>query len=206
MSEKRLFIQSGDLQLEALLEELPGQKGVVVTHPHPLYGGEMRNPVVETVVRAYREKGFTTLRFNFRGAGGSQGSHDQGRGEQEDVQAGLLFLSSLGKTEIDLAGYSFGAWVNAQGIERFALARRFVLVSPPVAFLDFGFLAQSPKIRLVVAGSEDEIGPAAAIEDQMSKWNPEGSLRIIQGADHFYSMKMGELRSALLEFLDVGFK
>lgn len=204
MAEKRVFIRSGDLQLEALLEELPGEKGVVVTHPHPLYGGEMENPVVETVVRAYLERGFTTLRFNFRGVGGSQGAHDNGRGEQDDVEAALSFLHSLGKKEVDLAGYSFGAWVNAQGIERFALARRLILVSPPVGFVDFGFLKQNSKVWLVIAGSEDEIGPAAAIEGQMAKWNPEGSLRVIQGADHFYSMRMRELRSVLLDFLDGG--
>jgi uncharacterized protein len=202
MAEKRLFIRSGDLQLEALLEELPGTKGVVVTHPHPLYGGEMRNPVVENVVRIYRERGYTTLRFNFRGVGGSQGSHDQGRGEQGDVEAGLSLLQSLGKGEIDLAGYSFGAWVNAQGIERYGRARRLVLVSPPVAFLDFGFLKPNAKISLVVTGSEDEIAPAGDVERLMSSWNPEGALRIIQGADHFYQGKMEELRSALLEFLD----
>ncbi len=202
MAEKRLYLRSGDLQLEALLEEMPGEKGVVVTHPHPLYGGEMRNPVVETVVRAYRESGYATFRFNFRGVGGSQGSHDLGRGEQEDVQAALLFLNSLGKTEIDLAGYSFGAWVNAQGIGRFALARRLILVSPPVAFMDFGFLQQSPKIGLVVAGTEDEIGPAVDVERQMANWNPKGKLRIIPGADHFYSGKWDELRSVLLEFLN----
>ena len=72
--EERVLIESGGLKLEGLLENLPGEKGVVVTHPHPLYGGEMHNNVVEAVVNAYHTKGYTTLRFNFRGAGASQGA------------------------------------------------------------------------------------------------------------------------------------
>ena len=89
MAEERIFLKSGDLRIEALLEDLQVVKGVVVTHPHPLYGGEMHNNVVEAIVQAYRKRGHSTLRFNFRGAGGSQGSYDNGLGEQEDVRAAL---------------------------------------------------------------------------------------------------------------------
>ncbi|MGE5310313.1 MAG: alpha/beta hydrolase, partial [Nitrospirota bacterium] len=113
MAERQIFISSGNLKLEALLELVDGTAGVVVTHPHPLYGGDMENGVVESIVRVYRSKGYSTVRFNFRGAGMSQGRYEDGRGEQEDVRSAIQFLASHGKTRIDLAGYSFGAWVNA---------------------------------------------------------------------------------------------
>ena len=67
MAEEKIFFRSGSLKIEALLSDLSDEKAVVVTHPHPLYGGDMRNHVVESVVRAYQERGFSTLRFNFRG-------------------------------------------------------------------------------------------------------------------------------------------
>jgi len=203
MPEEAVFIESGDLKLEGLLEELPGHKGVVMTHPHPLYGGEMRNHVVEAVLEAYRSKGFSTLRFNFRGVGRSEGAHDQGEGEQEDVASALAFLASHGKTEIDLAGYSFGAWVNARGIEKYGTVRRLVMVSPPVSFVDFGFLRSDSRIRLVVTGSLDEIAERVHVERLISIWNPEALLRIVPDADHFYGRKIRELQSVITGFLDL---
>ncbi len=202
MAEKSIFITSGDLKLEALLDDLPGEQGVVVTHPHPLYGGEMSNPVVQTIVEAYRGRGYSTLRFNFRGVGRSQGSHDQGRGEQEDVAGALAHMDSLGKKKLDLAGYSFGAWVNAQGIERYHLARRLIMVSPPVSFMDFRFLRPNPKIRLVVTGSRDDIAGARTVERLIAGWGPETVLKIIRDADHFYWGKTRELQSVVTDFLD----
>lgn len=204
MAEQSIFIDSGDLKLEALLDNLPGERAVVVTHPHPLYGGEMHNHVVETILEAYRGRGFSTLRFNFRGVGGGEGSHDEGRGEQEDVESALAYMGSLGKKGMDLAGYSFGAWVNARGIERFHLARRLIMVSPPVSFVDFGFLRPNPKIRLVVTGSRDEIADPKTIEGLISGWGPDAVLRIIRDADHFYGGKAGELQAVIADFLDQG--
>jgi alpha/beta superfamily hydrolase len=156
---------------------------------------------VEAVVEAYREKGYSTLRFNFRGTGASQGSYDNGKGEQEDVAAALGYLDGLGKKEIDLAGYSFGAWVNALGIEKFHQARRLIMVSPPVNFIDFRFLKQNAKIRLVIVGTDDEIAGREAVEKMLPTWNPEAKLEIIEGGDHFYGGKTGRLKSIISEFL-----
>jgi uncharacterized protein len=202
MAEERIFFEAGGLKLEGLLGKLPGEKGVVVCHPHPLYGGEMHNNVVETVVNAYHSKGYSTLRFNFRGVGASQGSYDEGRGEQDDVAAALEHLHALGKKDIDLAGYSFGAWVIALGRERLSLARRLVLVSPPVSVIDFTFLRDEPRIRLVVVGSRDEIAGYRAVEEMLPQWNPKAIFKVIQGGDHFYGGRSGELQSILSEFLD----
>lgn len=197
MKEERVFFKSQGLKIEGLFNESQTQNGVVVTHPHPLYGGEMHNNVVESVVQAYGEKGYTTLRLNFRGVGQSEGTYDNGTGEQEDVKAAVAYLVGLGKTSIDLAGYSFGSWVNAQCIGSLTDVKRMIMVSPPVNFIDFSFLEYNEKIRLVIAGSEDDIAPPAMIKDMIPVWNSEAEFNIIQGADHFYWGKTGEVEAMI---------
>ena len=112
MAERITFL-SEEYEIEGLLNQRDEKKGVVVTHPHPLYGGDMNNMVVESIVHVYYMKGYSTLKFNFRGVGRSQGTYDNGLGEQKDVLSALSFLADMGMERIDLAGYSFGAWVNA---------------------------------------------------------------------------------------------
>jgi len=203
MKEERVSFKSNGLKIEGLISESQTRNGVVVTHPHPLYGGEMHNNVVESVVRAYGQKGYTTLRFNFRGVGRSEGGYDEGNGEQEDVRAAVAYLCGLGKTSIDLAGYSFGAWVNAQCIESLTDVKRMIMVSPPVNFLDFSFLKYCAKIRLVIAGSEDDIASPAMIKDMIPVWNSEAEFNIIKGADHFYCGKTGELEAVIGDLVDI---
>ncbi len=203
MKEERVSFKSNGLKIEGLISESQTRNGVVVTHPHPLYGGEMHNNVVESVVRAYGQKGYTTLRFNFRGVGRSEGGYDEGNGEQEDVRAAVAYLCGLGKTSIDLAGYSFGAWVNAQCIQSLTDVKRMIMVSPPVNFLDFSFLKYCAKIRLVIAGSEDDIASPAMIKDMIPVWNSEAEFNIIKGADHFYCGKTGELEAVIGDLVDI---
>jgi alpha/beta superfamily hydrolase len=202
MTEEQIFFDSGELKIEGLLENLQGEKGLIVTHPHPLYGGEMRNNVVEAITQAYREEGYSTLRFNFRGVGKSEGSYEDGKGEQEDVRAALNFFSGLGKRNIDLAGYSFGAWVNALGMEKLDQAKRIVMVSPPVNFVNFDFLKYNPKIQITIVGNRDDIAGYKILEKLMPEWNPEATLRIIEGADHFYWGYTDALKSIITEFLE----
>ena len=202
MTEEQIFFDSGELKIEGLLENLQGEKGLIVTHPHPLYGGEMRNNVVEAITQAYREEGYSTLRFNFRGVGKSEGSYEDGKGEQEDVRAALNFFSGLGKRNIDLAGYSFGAWVNALGMEKLDQAKRIVMVSPPVNFVNFDFLKYNPKIQMTIVGNRDDIAGYKILEKLMPEWNPEATLRIIEGADHFYWGYTDALKSIITEFLE----
>lgn len=202
MTEERVCFKSGDLVLEGLLSRADGNRGVVVSHPHPLYGGDMRNSVAAIIDRAYHDAGYTTLRFNFRGVGASEGKYDNGRGEQKDVKAALDHLGSLGCSEVDLAGYSFGAWVNAMGSDQYPQVRCLTMVSPPVAFLDFSALKYTPKIRIVVSGSRDDIAPVAMIREMVNTWNPEAEFRIIEGADHFYGGYEEELGRVIKEFLE----
>ncbi len=201
VDKEKIFIQSSGLKIEALVENTEREQAVVVTHPHPLFGGDMYNNVVESVVRSYRAEGYGTLRFNFRGVGLSGGKYDNGVGEQDDVGAALEYLHGLGKTQVDLAGYSFGAWVNALGLDKFVHAKRMIMISPPVNFVDFSFLEYSPKIKLVISGSDDDIGPPAIIKKMLSRWNPEVEFRVIPGSDHFYFGRTGELGEIIQDFL-----
>jgi alpha/beta superfamily hydrolase len=201
MDEQQIVFMSGTLKLEGLLHHMPGDKGMVITHPHSLYGGSMHNSVVESLVRVYQQAGYTTLRFNFRGVGRSQGVYDQGRGEREDVEAALGFLHERGKKVVDLAGYSFGAWVNGLAGLKHDAVQRMIMVSPPVAFLDFASMPPTPQLELVIAGGLDQIAPAELIETMLPNWNPGARLKVIEGADHFYAGYTVELEHILADHL-----
>ena len=201
MTEKSVDFESGDLKLEGLLDRAEGDAGVVITHPHPQYGGSMQNNVVESLVKAYKKAGYTTLRFNFRGMGKSEGHYDEGVGEQADVRGAVAYLKDLGMASVDLAGYSFGAWVNAQAIGELNDVARMIMVSPPVNFMDFSFLQYTPGIQLIIAGSRDDIAPPDMIQKMLPQWNKDSAFHIIQGADHFYWGETGEIESIVGAFL-----
>ena len=201
MTEERIFFNSGELKIEGLLERSSGDKGVVVTHPHPLYGGTMHNAVVKGIVRAYRDSGYSTFRFNFRGVERSEGDYDNGIGEQEDVRSAVKTLAALESTSIDLAGYSFGTWVNAVGLKTFEEVGRMIMVSPPVGLLNFDGLSADSRVRLVITGEKDEIAPAKAVEEKVPDWNSEATFLIIPDADHFFHGKTDAVEAVIREFL-----
>lgn len=195
--EEQIFFESEGLKLEGRLNRQPGGRAAVITHPHPLYGGDMHNPVVKTAARVYDQKGCSTLRFNFRGVGSSLGTYSDGPGERQDVRAALSFMAAMGKTDIDLAGYSFGAWINAHLDPPATDCGRMLMISPPVAFMDFSAVAALPRLVLVVSGGRDEIGPPDMIRQYLPAWNPEAHFEIIPGADHFYSGALDALAAVL---------
>ena len=202
MIEERVFFFSNGIDIEGLLHSAPGENGVLVTHPHPLYGGSMHDGVVESLVRIYQQHGYTTLRFNFRGVGHSQGHYDQGQGEQEDDKSALQFIKQRKNNIIHLAGYSFGAWINTLARPSEISVQRIIMISPPVAFLDFGAAPSIPQLKLVVTGSHDQIAPPDIIETMLPQWNSESHFEVIQGADHFYVGHIGRLESILSDFLN----
>lgn len=197
MIEETVIFNAADLKLEGRLCKARGGKAAAITHPHPLYGGDMYNPVVEAICRAFHQKGYTTLRFNFRGTGRSQGAYDEGKGEQTDVISALGYLSGLGAEAITLAGYSFGAWVNALSACRLGLDHPMVMVSPPVAFIDFKDISTLPGLTCVVTGSDDEIAPHDPISRMAPAWNKEAAFEVIEGADHFYFGFFNDLERVL---------
>jgi len=197
MVKKIMFI-SEDYEIEGLFNKRDENKGVVVTHPHPLYGGDMYNLVVETIVHVYNIKGYSTLKFNFRGVGKSRGQYDNGVGEQKDVLAALSFLADMGMERIDLAGYSFGAWVNAHAaIQGDSVVENMAMISPPVGFMDFHAISAMSVLRFVITGNRDDIAPADAVKKMLSTWNPDARFEIVDGADHFYGGYLGQLESVL---------
>ncbi|MFH1154183.1 MAG: alpha/beta hydrolase [Pseudomonadota bacterium] len=183
--EKSVIIGHQGLELEAALDLSSAKRGVVITHPHPLYGGDMDNPVVLAVRDGYLCNGFTTLRFNFRGVGRSQGRYSDGLEEQDDVKAAVAYLSHLGIDEIHLAGYSFGSWVNASIDFSPIVIEQMFMVAPPVAVMDFECIPPITRPLFIITGSMDEIAPPEQIRALMKTWNPEAVLYVIQGADHF---------------------
>ena len=200
MAEKVTFLSEG-YDIEGLFIRRIEDKGAVITHPHPLYGGDMYSMVIETIVHAYNQKGYSTLKFNFRGVGNSQGHYDNGIGEQRDVLAALSYIASMGINTIDLVGYSFGAWVNAHAIREDTILKNMVMVSPPVGFMGFKPAVALNCLGCVITGNEDDIAPAEAIKHALPTWNPEARLDIIDGADHFYDGYLKELESAVLNYL-----
>ena len=195
--EKNRSFVSGEWTLEGLYDRQSLRRGVVITHPHPLYGGDMFNPVVDTIRKSYRQKGYTTLRFNFRGTGNSQGQYDDGTGEQADVRAAVALLRADGITTIALAGYSFGAWVNAGAVASGLAVDGMMMVSPPVAMLDFGDIGALSPLNRVITGGRDDIAPPAQVEKMIGRWQSGCRVTVIESADHFYSGCLSDLTEKL---------
>jgi alpha/beta superfamily hydrolase len=195
--EEHVSFQSQAYLLEGLLHRGSGEEGIVIAHPHPLYGGNMYNTVVESMAEIYQSKGYTTLRFNFRGVGNSQGLYAQGVGERNDTKAAVDYLKELGIITPDLGGYSFGAWVNALVAQQDQTIRSTIMVSPPVAVIDFSSIGSIPSLKLVVSGSRDEFAPGDQIKEMLPGLNGSAHLEIIPGADHFYGRHLEALKSII---------
>lgn len=192
------FTTTDGIKISGRLDGQGAGPGVVITHPHPLYGGDMDNPVVSTIARAYRKAGYTTLCFNFRGTGKSGGQHTGGPGEKKDLAAAIDFLSASISGPLALAGYSYGAWINAVA-GPFDQVDSMVMVSPPVAFAGISFdeVSALPCLELVATGSLDDIAPPNIIKSMLSAWNKATRFEIIEGADHFYSDSINRLYEVL---------
>ena len=206
MKEERIFIPSKGIQLEGLLsiqEASSFRRGAILCHPHPQYGGDMDHPVVATSVEAASQEGFSTLRFNFRGVGESQGSYGEGVAEKEDVKAVAdYFYSRLkdGHPPLVLVGYSFGAWAGlpvAVEDERF---KAMVAVGPPLGIYDFGFLKGCKKSKLFIAGDRDLFCPPSLLKKWYQQLDEPKSLAVIPGADHFFLFHTLYLTHPLSEF------
>lgn len=199
--EQLVSICNNTIRLEGMLEKNSPDKAVVITHPHPLYGGNMDNPVVVETAKAYAQKEYTTLRFNFRGTGKSTGMYDNGAGEQADVRSALEYLKELGVVNLCLAGYSFGAWVNAHLVSSHFSVDDHVMISPPAGFMSFSNVAHLPATGLIITGELDEIAPALKIADLIEKWHIRPRFEVVKACDHFYSQNLEQLKALLLEYL-----
>ncbi len=204
MEEKVAFTVDG-LCLSGLYKKHRSEFGAVITHPHPVYGGDMVNPVVESITHAFNREGVTTLRFNFRGVGKSEGKHDDGKGEQHDIMGALDFLIEQGISKVCLAGYSFGAWVMARMEYLPPEVTAQLLVAPPVALLDYSNIKSMPRLRLVISGEEDEIAPPNLIEESLLSWNASAKFEMIDYADHFFYGFFPDLEKRVRAFVKNSF-
>ena len=202
MDEEHLVLHSEGYGIEGRLHN-GGSRAVVVTHPHPLYGGDMDNDVVYTIALAYRQAGFTTLRFNFRGVGRSEGRYSDGVGEQADVCAAVAALQARGYQDVTLSGYSFGVWVNALCAGSHLPKIPMTMVAPPTAVMDFGAVTRLEGLDTVITGSRDDIAPPEMLKRLTTHWNPGARLEILAGADHFFYGYLDQLTALLTKAIGV---
>lgn len=200
-----LFIPAAHGQLEAILKE-PRTSVVggvaLVLHPHPLGGGTMHNKVVFRAAAALNDAGLTVLRINFRGVGQSTGTHDEGRGELEDVRAGLDYLAAqYPAQEITLCGFSFGARVGLEVGIRDQRVQRLISIGTPVDKYDFSFLEQGRQPILFVQGELDEYGDVERLRKLVAKIKAPVELKVIKGAGHFFDEQLDELKRAITEWM-----
>jgi uncharacterized protein len=205
--ESRSFFLRGPVgKLEALLwtpvSVAPPVLAAVVCHPHPLYGGTMHNKVVYQVAKSLDALGLPVLRFNFRGAGLSEGTHDRGRGEAGDVQAALDFLAAeFPSVPLLLAGFSFGAWVGLHVGCADKRVSELIGLGTPVNSSDFSFLQTCTKPKLFVQGSNDEHGHIHRLQKLAASLPGENRLVPIEGAEHFFAGKLDQVDHAITAWL-----
>lgn len=177
----------------------PAAGAAIVCHPHPLFGGTLHNKVVhsaaETIVRA----GIPTLRFNFRGAGGSGGRHDHGRGEQDDLRIVLDDIASRYPGHpVLIGGYSFGAFVGLRvgcGDDR---VTALMGIGLPVGLYDFGFLAGCGKPLSIIQGDRDPFGPIGLLMTMAAALPGGCRVLTIPGGDHSFNERLDELADRVM--------
>jgi uncharacterized protein len=180
----------------------------LVLHPHPRFGGTMNNQIVYRLFYMFQERGFTTLRFNFRGVGRSQGFFDHGIGELSDAASALDWVQSLHPDSrgVWIAGFSFGAWVGMQLLMRRPEVEGFISVAPQPNLYDFSFLAPCPSSGLIVHGSLDKVAPPDAVQTLVDKLKAQRGITVeqavIEGANHFFENEVDELIETCSDYLD----
>jgi hypothetical protein len=187
-------------QLEGIVEDprsvpLPGF--AVLCHPHPLHGGTMENKVVHTIARAFQEAGYSSVRFNFRGVGASQGHHDEGRGETEDALAVIAWARRRWPAApLALAGFSFGALIALRAAA-VALPKCLVTVAPAVARTDYAQIVRPDCPWLIVQGEADQLVDYRDVQAFAARFVPPPELKLLPGVDHFFHGRLQELRALL---------
>jgi alpha/beta superfamily hydrolase len=206
---RSLFLNGPAGRLEALLNAGASNAthAAVVCHPHPLFGGTLHNKVVFHTMKALNSFGFPVLRFNFRGTGLSEGEHDYGKGEIEDVRTALDWLDAEYHLPLIFAGFSFGAAIGMHAACADTRVQGVIGVGVPVApvaaekedprVYSFEFLHNCSQPKLFVSGARDQFGPRSKLEALAASVPEPKKLVIIEGADHFFEGRLRELRDAI---------
>ena len=207
-SIRSLFLEGPTGRLEALLNAgtPDATHAALVCHPHPVFGGTLHNKVVFHAMKALNNFGFPVLRFNFRGAGLSEGEHDHGNGEAEDVRAALDWLEREYTLPIIFAGFSFGAAVGLRVACPDDRVKALIGLGTPIAPVDdrnydFTFLQSCAKPKLFVSGTRDQFGPKAKLQAMVDALPEPKGLVLIESADHFFEGRLRELRESIEDWL-----
>ncbi|MDX8387580.1 MAG: alpha/beta fold hydrolase [Ghiorsea sp.] len=191
---KKVVLQGPAGQLESLYHQ--GEKNkpaIVVCHPHPVYGGTMRNKVVYWISRAFEELGYSVLRFNFRGVEKSDGTWDEGNGEAQDVTAAIDWLEQQNpNAPLYLAGFSFGSYAGLKAARIDKRIQKMLAVAPAVNLWSFDFMLGDTRPLTIIQGTEDEIVPFEQVQAWV-KEHPSVAFHTIQGAGHFFPNHMDDL-------------
>jgi alpha/beta superfamily hydrolase len=180
----------------------------IILHPHPQFGGTMNNPVTYHLYYTFANRGFSVLRFNFRGVGRSQGSFDHGQGELSDAAAALDWAQATNPDARAcwIAGVSFGAWIGMQLLMRRPEVEGFISVAAPASLYDFSFLAPCPSSGLFVHGDKDAVVPTTAVAQLVEKLKTQKGIvieqQLVRGANHFFDGKVEQLMEVVGDYLD----
>ncbi len=185
----------------------PNAPIALLLHPHPRYGGTMNNRIVLGLYQIFVKRGFSVLRFNFRGVGRSQGVFDNGTGELSDAASALDWMQAYNPNAATcwIAGFSFGAWIGMQLMMRRPEIGAFISVSPPASKYDFTFLAPCPASGLLVHGAKDAMVPVASVDKLAQKLSLQKTIsidyQIVDDADHFFTDNMADLTGVVEGYL-----
>ena len=201
---RKLWIEGPAGKLEAALRVAGNPRGAaVLAHPHPLYGGTLHNPVIFHADRALNRAGLTTLRFNFRGVPGSDGFHDEGRGEIGDVGAAAQWLRGIAPdVPLLIVGYSFGSRSAILHALSDPSVAGVVAIGLPVRIWSFEDVATLARPLAVVQGTNDEFGSIAEVEATIARAVPPGRLYPVQGAEHLFPGRAAEAAGRVVEAVD----
>lgn len=198
---RSFFIEGPAGRLEAMLWTVANAEPdlvAVMCHPHPVFGGTMHNKVVYQAAKALHGHGIPVLRFNFRGAGLSEGAHDKGRGEQDDVRAAVNYLArEFPGRAILLGGFSFGAWVGLRVGCEDARVAKLIGLGIPVNGSDLSYLRTCAKPKLIIQGGNDQFGSRDKVEALFAEMPEPKQLVIVEGVDHFFAGKLSEMGAAI---------
>lgn len=194
MPEIMITGAAGRLEGRYKHSKVQGAPIALVLHPNPQRGGTMNNKIAYSLFQAFSDQGFSTLRFNFRGVGRSQGEFSYGEGELSDAASALDWLQSVNPNAsgVWVGGFSFGAWIGMQLLMRRPEINGYVSISPPANIYDFNFLAPCPNEGLIIQGDADQVVNIESVNKLADKLRdqrgPEGvDYRVVKGAGHFYN-------------------
>ncbi len=200
-SRQEFFIRgpAGRLECGAAVPDPAEERAatIVICHPHPQHGGTMHNKVVTIMERSMRELGLRTVRFNFRGAGESEGEHDDGYGETDDLFAVIEWVRhARPNDELWLGGFSFGSYISIRAAQNLKLGQ-LISIAPPVDRYEFAKLQHPGCPWLVIQGDEDDVVSYENVAAWVEKTKPQPEFLVMEQAGHFFHRRLMDLRGLL---------